>query len=119
MGYSSVYLIDNMNLTMLLVCGLYFTGLAAICMLHPFKRTPHVKQLYNRLRSWLVWGLALDLYMVWQLPLLVWIFVGLVGLDWNTGYTNVAINNFLTLVMALFVTAFPFWMSRKLYLERT
>ena len=86
-------------------------------VLYPLRRLDMIERVYSRLDRW-IYSVVIDMLLVMYMPLMVWICVGLAGLEWSSEYTIVRFNNYLTIFLGIVMSAFVFWVPLKLYSKR-
>ena len=84
-----MYALDNLSLTMLLVAVVLLVATFLTAILYPCREVKEVKRTYQLLLRWVFWGAWIDFAMFAYLPLTITLFLGTVGLNWESQYPSV------------------------------
>ena len=67
------------------------------------RKNSFIAKIYEKLASWVIFGLLLDLILITYLPILINLFAGVAGINWLDENLNrqIVFNNMVTICLAL------------------
>ena len=119
LGYTSLVTIDNFGFQFLLI-AIQLVAVAFLILTFIFRKHSIFQGLYRRTNEWILFGVIVDIILAAYLPILISLFLGVVGLDWNYDKLNgtIVFNNLMTIGLTVFYVAFPGILFIFLYANR-